>query len=245
MTVELDKIKITLPEGVEMTSEPSEVEGGFQFGITPNKDVKGRVEVIYKGDAQYIPFATPQIHVTSFCGTPLGSTLLGGVVKLKATFDGKASIENFSIAAPAGWTLVTPLADEDGAFTTSYRAPRVAGDYKFICQYKGDVQRDFDIKVIEPANIFKSAAFNTDTVVKGAEVELTLTFKKDVSELDQPSQIRGIEKLSEVSRAVSGKTIVIKYTAQTEGEVQATVTCHEGEKWETTRASNKLTITAE
>lgn len=244
MSLELDKIKIKLPEGVELTTEPSEVEGGFQFGVTPNKDTKGRIEVIYKGAVQYVPVTTPQIHVTSFCGTPQESTLFGGVVKLKATFDGKATLENFSITAPDGWTLVTPLADEDGTFTASYRAPHVAGDHKFSCQYKGDVTRDFTIKVVEPDNILMTAVFNPATVVKGSNTDLVLTFKKDVTEADQPSQVRGIENLTEVTRSSAGNTITITYTAKTEGEVTAAVTCHEGEKWETSRAA-KLSITAE
>lgn len=244
MTVELDKIKITLPEGVELTSEPSQTDDGFKFGVTPQIDVKGRIEVIYNGDTQYVHFATPQIHVTSFTASPEANTLFGGVVKLKATFDGKFDSKKFKITAPKEWTLVTPITEDDGALTTSYRAPHIAGNYQFTCQYEGDKPNSLNMKVIDPDNIFLSAAFDKPSVVKGSNVNLVLTFEKDVTVDDQPSQIRGIENLSEVSRSSSGKQITIEYTAQGEASVTAEITCHEGKDWETTRDA-ELTITAE
>lgn len=242
-------IQVLLPEGVELTSGPTDNgDGTFSIGVTPSKDLYDEsLTVIYKGDAQTIPLSTKTINITQVesVGDKVGA---GTQKKFTLTFDSDIRVENVEWFSDDGWKLVkapTLVIGNNKQCEITLRAPKnfstvIKSTIAF--KYKGNgevIEKNYQIEQFD--NLFMSVEFKPSTVKNGETSVCVLTFQNHVGEDDYPTLIRSSEGLEFVSREFDKNQIKITYRATKTGGQHTSLTCYEGKAMETSRRAD-LTV---
>lgn len=249
--IQTEKIQVLLPEGVKLTSGPTDNgDGTFNIGVTPSTDIfDEKITVIYKGDAQTIPFSTKPINISKVEVTESGNLVGAGMKKkFKLTYDADIRLENVVWTSEDNWKLVKgPEAVHGNAKQCEITLEAPKDFSKLITStisfgYKGsDKTSEKTYKVEEFDNLFQTTEFKPATIKNGETSVCVLTFKNYVSEDDYPTLIRPSAGLTFVSREFDKNTIKIKYKATQTGSQSVTLTCYEGKAMETSRRAD-LTV---
>ena len=246
MAIELSKLNIVLPEGFSVTKEPAIEDNKVTLEVTGNAEAEGILLAKYDGDSESISIASRKYaKLVEFGNKNIHGLRAGIKYIVTAKFDSVVDPTLVSIKLPAGWALTGKTLSEDKLVVQfELLTPSESRDQDtLVLEYRGETS-EYKVDVIDAPNTFTAMTTKASVYSLGKEFEVELTYTKDITDKDLPTEITPSAGLKLVSNTpeVVGKKAYYKFVGEKTGEQSIIMIAYKGDKHNQAARVCKVTI---
>lgn len=246
MKPDLSKLVINLPEGLTQKGSPVLTGNTVEFTVVAKKEGNFKPTVSFNGgEAKAFDINAVYSKITKIDNSVTG--IVGGhTYTLKVSTDGPIDIKDMVITVPEGWTKDGEPSFADNLYQCTYVTPRKASAKETLTATYFGSTASIDLNLIDPAlNAFLRVESESPEVSVGADINLTLVYKDNVTEEDKTATklMKLPDGVTEKTPfTISGRTMKVTYTSTTAGAKSFTFQAYAGDPDRTVTRNVSVTV---